>query len=114
METSATPSAGMIRAGAALAVGFGIGLLITVLIRDVGVNALNLWTIVLCSAGGVVAWRGHGRRSRLEAIALIIVGALPATVFVGLGLVYLIPIVLIALGRERVAVAPGPCVTPGG
>lgn len=86
------------RVGAASAVVISLGLLAIVLVRDVGLNVLNGWTIVLGVSGGVVAWRGRSRRSRLGAILLIVLGALPATAFVGLGLVYLIPIVLIAAG----------------
>lgn len=108
MGTPATPSGGVARVGAGLAVGVSAGLLVMVLARDVGVNVLTAWTIVLGAAGGVVAWRGQGRRSRLWAIAIIIVGALPATVFVGLGLVYLIPVVLIAVGGESAPAVPRP------
>lgn len=88
------------RVGGVLAILISVGLLAMVLVRDAGVNVGNGWTIALGMAGGAVAWRGWGRWSRLEAIMLIVAGALPATVFVGLGLVYLVPIVLIALGRS--------------
>lgn len=100
------------RAGGALAILISAGLLVMVLVRDVGLTVFNGWTVALGAGGGVVVWRGRGRWPRSRAVVMIIVGALPVTVFTGLGLVYLVPIALIAgsgvgHGRVHAARVPG-------
>lgn len=99
--------------GGALAVLISVLLLVMVLARDVGLNPLNGWTIALCSGGGVVAWRGRGRRPRALAITMIILGALPATLFVGLGLVYVSSIILIATAGVGGVLTHASTATPG-
>ncbi|MCA1695114.1 MAG: hypothetical protein LC749_10465 [Actinobacteria bacterium] len=78
-----------------------VALLGVVLFRDVGLNVLNGWTILLAAAGGLIAITRDGRAARLTAFALILLGAFPALVG-GFALLYLPSLVLIfplQLGR---------------
>ncbi len=84
------------RVGGWLAVGVSVALLGVVLVRDVGLNVLNGWTIFLAAAGGLIAITHDGRAARLTAFALILLAALPALVG-GFALLYLPSLVLIFL-----------------
>ncbi|MBA2443917.1 MAG: hypothetical protein H0V49_01110 [Nocardioidaceae bacterium] len=94
------------RVGGWLAVGVSVALLGVVLVRDVGLNVLNGWTIVLAAAGGLIAITRDGRAARLTAFALVLLAALPALVG-GFALLYIPSLVLIfplhleGVGRER-------------
>ena len=81
-------------AGGWLAVGVSVALLGVVLVRDVGLNVLNGWTIVLAAAGGLIAITRDGRAARLSAFALVLLAALPALVG-GFALLYIPSLALI-------------------
>lgn len=89
--------------GGAIAVAISVGLLILVLTRDVGLNFLNGWTIVLGGVGGVLAM-SQSPNLLVVAVMSLILAMLPALIG-GLGLLYLLPITLIlagtASGRAR-------------
>ena len=91
-------------AGGCLAIVVSISLLVVVLHRDVGLNYLNGWTILLGASGGVLACVGVA----IIAVPAIIVAMLPA-LFGGIGIVYIPSIVLIIIGATRKgAFAPPP------
>lgn len=86
-----------------MAVGVSVALLGVVLVRDVGLNVLNGWTILQAAAGGLIAITDDGRAARLTAFALVLLAALPALVG-GVALLYLPSLVLIfPLHLDRVA-----------
>ena len=70
-----------------VAIGVSLLLLVVVLVRDVGLNPVNEWTILLGGAAGARAMRA-GRRWRVAvALALLVAAALPASPG-GMGLLY--------------------------
>ena len=82
----------LIRLGAVASVVVSLGLLVLVLVRDVGLNALNGWTIALGIAASVLGLVAPSRPVFvLVAIALAVLAMLPALIG-GLGLLYLLPI----------------------
>lgn len=86
--------------GGGLAVVVSALLLGIVLVRDVGLNPLNGWTVVLGLAGGAVAMTGTRARSVLAAWVMVLLAALPALVG-GLGLLFLPSLALLPLGAIR-------------
>jgi hypothetical protein len=87
----------LVRLAGALAGAVSAVLLVTVLVRDVGLNLLNGWTIVLgfLAAGLLVARAGRGHL--LVAWIMLALAMAPALIG-GLGLLYLPPLVLVTLG----------------
>lgn len=75
-------------------------LLAVVLVRDVGLNPLNGWTIALGLAGGVLAMRASSLAETVAASVLVLLALVPALVG-GFGLVYVPSLVLIPLGARR-------------
>lgn len=91
----------LLRAGAVTAAVISFGLLILVLVRDVGLNWLNGWTIVLGFLAAASAVAAEKRSAiAVASIVLLILAMLPALIG-GLGLLYLVPIVLIAVALPR-------------
>ena len=87
----------LLRLAGALAGAVSAVLLITGLVRDVGLNLLNGWTIVLgfLAAGLLVARAGRGR---VLAAWIILVLAMAPALIGGLGLLYLPSLILATLG----------------
>jgi len=86
----------MLRLAAALAAAVSAALLVTVLLRDIGLNPLNVWTIVLgLLASGLLAV--PGTRGHLLAPWIILVLAMVPALIGGLGILYLPSLVMITL-----------------
>lgn len=91
----------MIRAGGLIGMLMSLGLGVTVLIRDVGINVLNGWTIVLGLTAGLLAVAAPRRPMFVvAAIVITVLGMLPALVG-GLGLIYALPIGMLLAGLPR-------------
>ncbi len=69
------------------------GVLLVVLVRDVGLNPLNGWTILLGFLGGGLFLRRSDRASAFGASLLLLLGLAPALIG-GLGLLYVPSVVL--------------------
>jgi hypothetical protein len=96
------------RLGGGLAVLVSVGLLISLPLRDVGYNALNMWTIVLASVAGWLAIRGGGHRDGVGlgwAMGLLVLAILPA-LFGWVGLLYLPSLVLVFIGALHFVTRP--------
>ncbi|HEV2070728.1 MAG TPA: hypothetical protein VGR26_13125 [Acidimicrobiales bacterium] len=76
-----------------LAAGVSGVLLVVVLVRDVGLNPLNGWTILLGFLGAVLFLRRSDRASAFGASLLLFLALLPALIG-GLGLLYVPSLVL--------------------
>jgi hypothetical protein len=83
------------------AIAVSVVLLGVVLVRPVGLNAANGWTIALGLIGGGVAARASTRREVLISIALLVLAAVPA-MFGGTGLLF-VPSIVVLTGE---ALAP--------
>jgi len=94
------------RVGGTLAVAVSSLLLVVVLVRDVGVNPLNGWTIFMGAAGGIIAAASPTRTRIPCAWLMVFLAALPALVG-GFGLLYVPSLVLLPIGRRVVAPAKG-------
>jgi hypothetical protein len=82
----------LIRLGAVASAVVSLGLLVVVLVRDVGLNALNGWTIAVGIVASVLALLAPSRPVFvLAALVLAVLAMLPALIG-GLGLLYLLPI----------------------
>jgi hypothetical protein len=82
----------LIRLGAIANAAVSVSLLVIVLVRDVGLNALNVWTIALGIAASLLGLVAPARSVFvLVAIAVAVLAMLPALIG-GLGLLYLLPI----------------------
>ena len=81
------------RVAGALAAAASAALLVTVLVRDVGLNVLNGWTIALgiLAAGLLLSRRAPG--TDVLAVGALVVAMVPALIG-GLGLLYLPSLVL--------------------
>ena len=87
----------MVRVAGALAAFVSSGLVVVVIVRDVGFNPLNGWTIVLgFFAAGLFLARSD-RASVVAACILLMLAMLPALIG-GVGLLYLPALVLGAIG----------------
>jgi hypothetical protein len=91
MGLSSGCAPGFARAGGRIAVGLSVLLLFVVALGS-GLNVLNLWTIALCWAAGLLAI--HGRLG--VASVVLLVGALPALLG-GVGFLYLPCLLLFGL-----------------
>ncbi len=83
--------------GGGLAILVSIGLLISLPMRGVGYNVLNIWTIVVASIAGWIAIRGGSRPDGAGlgwAVVLLLLAILPA-VFGWVALLYLPALVLV-------------------
>lgn len=87
----------LVRWGGVTSVAVSTGLLVVVLLRDVGLNALNGWTILLGLAAGVAVLLRPERRVAATSLVLVVSAMLPALVG-GLGLLFVPAVVLLALG----------------
>ncbi|MDP9070936.1 MAG: hypothetical protein M3N68_06585 [Actinomycetota bacterium] len=87
----------LVRLAGWLAIEASVALLAVVVIRDVGLNAVNGWTISLGATGGVVAVRRSNPIWVLVAWFLIFIAMLPAA-FGGLGLLYIPSLALLLVG----------------
>lgn len=90
------------RIGGWLAIEVSFLLLGVVLVRGVGLNAFNGWTIAVGIAGGVMANAGRRMADLVIAVGLLLIAMLPA-MFGGLGLLYLPSLALILPVRGRAA-----------
>jgi len=91
----------LIRLGAAATAAVSFGLWAVVLVRDVGLNPFNGWTIALGIAAAFPALLAPARPVAVfGSITMIVLAMLPA-LFGGLGLLYLLPIVLLFVGLLR-------------
>ena len=88
------------RAGGWLAILVSVALLVIVLVRDVGCNPFNGWTIGLGLLGGAVAIRAATVTERVAATVIVLLATVPA-VLGGMGLLYVPSLVLIPLGGRR-------------
>lgn len=86
------------RLGGALAVVASVALAVIVLVRDVGLNAGNGWTILLGLAAGAVVLAQPARTVVLSAAVVLVLGMLPA-LFGGMGLVYGPSLTLLVFAR---------------
>jgi hypothetical protein len=77
-----------------------LALLGVVLVRHVGLNAFNGWTIFVGIAGGVIAITCRQAAALVLAFGLVLVAMLPA-MFGGLGLLYLPSLLLTWPLRRR-------------
>ena len=82
------------RVGGILAVAVSSLLLVVVLVRDVGVNPLNGWTIFMGAAGGIIAVDTPTPIRLLCAWLMVFLAAGPALVG-GFGLLYVPSLVLL-------------------
>ena len=90
----------MARVAGALAAFVSGGLAVVVFVRDVGLNALNGWTILLgFFAAGLFLARSD-RASVFAACILLLLAMLPALIG-GLGLLFLPALVLGAIGAGQ-------------
>lgn len=88
----------LVRVGGAASAVASFGLWVLVLVRDVGLNPLNGWTIALGLAASIIALLAPTRPSVvLASIALMVLAMLPALIG-GVGLLYLLPIGLLVRG----------------
>lgn len=72
-----------------------------VLVRDVGINVLNGWSISLGLAAALLSFKALERPvAGLAAITLLILAMLPALLG-GMGLLFLLPIGLLIAGMRR-------------
>lgn len=74
--------------------GVSAALLGVVLVRDVGLNILNGWTIVAGTVGGLIAVARRQPSALGVAFGLVLLATLPA-LYGGLGLLYLPALALI-------------------
>ena len=86
--------------GGSLAVAASALLLVIVLVRDVGLNPANGWTITLGFIGGAMAIARAGSVSVLAAWFLVLLASLPALIG-GVGLLFVPSLVLLPFGRHR-------------
>jgi hypothetical protein len=87
----------IVRVAGALATLASSGLVVVVVVRDVGLNPLNGWTIVLgFFAAGLLLGRAD-RASAFVACILLLLAMLPSLIG-GLGLLYLPALVLGVIG----------------
>ena len=89
-----------------MAIAASVLLLAVVLVRDVGVNPLNAWTIVLGGLGGTVALRTSGTGSRLLAGLLLLLAAVPALPG-GYAVFFLPSLLLVLIGSSEEAAPAG-------
>jgi len=80
--------------GGWIAVGVSAALLGVVLVRDLGFNILNGWTMVAGTVGGLIAVARRQPSALGVAFGLVLLATLPA-LYGGLGLLYLPALVLI-------------------
>ena len=86
----------LIRLAGVLAGVVSAALLVVVLVRDVGLNALNGWTILLgFVAAGILLARAD-RRSLFAAWIILFLAMVPALIG-GIGLLYVPSLVLVAV-----------------
>jgi hypothetical protein len=88
------------RAGGWLAIFVSVALLVIVLVRDVGLNPFNGWTIGLGLIGGAVAIRAATVTETVVATVIVLLATVPALLG-GMGLLYVPSLVLIPLGGRR-------------
>ena len=88
--------------GGALSILSSCLLLVVVLTRDVGLNVLNGWTIVLGLAAGLALLPERLRSVRAHTLSqvLLILAAVPALVG-GLGLLYIPSFLLVTIAKHR-------------
>lgn len=96
------------RAGGFAAIGVSAVLLVVVLVRDVGLNVLNGWTIFLGLAAGVVVLLQPRRPVVVAAIVAVALAMFPALIG-GLGLLFLPSLFLLVMSLPRIPdAAPAP------
>ena len=86
-----------VRLGAALAVAISLGLFIVVLVRGVGLNVLNGWTIFIGIGAGVAAFLRPQPRTVVASSVALVLALVPALIG-GLGLLYLVPLGFLLVG----------------
>jgi hypothetical protein len=87
----------LVRWGGGLAVAVSLGLWVLVLVRDVGLNVLNGWTIFLGVGAGLAVILRPRPVIAVAAVSALVLAMLPALIG-GLGLLYLAPVALILAG----------------
>jgi hypothetical protein len=86
----------LVRLASALAGVVSAGLLAIVLVRDVGLNPLNAWTILLGFLAAALLWTRASNGRVLAAWIALLLAMLPALMG-GLGLLFLPSLVLLPL-----------------
>jgi len=74
--------------------------MLTVLVRGVGVNALNGWTIALGLVSAVVLIRAERFTDAIAGAALLVIAATPALIG-GMGLLYVPSVGFAAVGAAK-------------
>ncbi len=105
-STLETDAQSVVRFAGILAIAVSVGLLIMVLWRDVGLNALNGFTIVLGALGGALGIRNRRKPAAVFGAGLILLVAAAPALFGGMGLLFFPSILLmwfaaLALARDR-------------
>jgi hypothetical protein len=84
------------RAGGLLAVAVSVVLLVSILFRG-GLNAVNLWTIVLGGVAGVLALQRRPTRLALFVSIVLLVGAALPAAIAGVGYLYIPSVILLVV-----------------
>lgn len=91
----------MIRAGGLIGMLISGGLAVMVLVRDVGINVWNGWSIVVGLMAGLLAVTASRRRVFVVGAIVLTVAAMLPALTGGLGLFYALPIGMLVAGLPR-------------